>query len=59
MILTDSEKLELALYMMFENQVERFNDVCKVAEKENIDVEDAYNRYYTPGYRKSIEAKTV
>ena len=59
MKLTDSEKLKLALYMIFENQVERFNEVCKVAEKEHIDVEDAYDRYYTPGYRKSIEAKKV
>ena len=47
--LTECEKLELALYLMYENQTDEYKAICKMAENNNIEWEEALNRYETPG----------
>jgi len=45
MILTDNDKLNLALEIMGESDVEKFDAVAKIAETENINIYEALTKY--------------
>jgi hypothetical protein len=45
MILTDNDKLSIALEIMGERDVEKFEAVCSIAEKNDIDVYETLAKF--------------
>ena len=46
MELSDNDKLNLALEIMSDKDVETFEAVCEIAETQGIDIYDALDKYY-------------